>query len=191
MERERLLAQLDAYAAMYPEELAMVGEFRAFVAAHADCFERSCAPGHVTASAWILSPDGRRFLLTHHRKLGKWLQLGGHADGEAETHVVAMREAFEESGIKDFGLLATDDELVPLDVDVHVIPARPGEPEHKHYDVRWLLVAQAEQLTRNETESNELRWVPMAELEAFCQEESLRRMGEKVRAILAHMAHPS
>ena len=190
MHRDRFLSQLDAYAAMYPEEQATVSEFRAFVGAHADCFERSCVPGHVTGSAWILSRDGRRFLLTHHRKLGKWLQLGGHADGEAKTHEVAMREAFEESGIKDFGLLATDGELVPLDIDVHVIPARGDEPEHRHYDVRWLLVAQTEELTVNEAESKELRWVPMAEMESYCQEESLWRMGEKVRAILAHMAHP-
>jgi 8-oxo-dGTP pyrophosphatase MutT (NUDIX family) len=80
-------------------EASAVAETIAFVEAHPDCLLRSCAPGHLTGSAWIVSPDRRRTLLTLHRKLGKWLQLGGHADGDPDLLAVALREAREESGL--------------------------------------------------------------------------------------------
>ena len=83
-----------------------------FVRAHPDCLARTCAPGHLTGSAWIVSPDRRRTLLTHHRKLGKWLQLGGHADGDADLLAVALREAREESGLR--GLRVVDASLFPV-----------------------------------------------------------------------------
>ena len=77
-------------------------------AGHPDCFERSCVPGHVTGSAWLVSHDRSRFLLTHHRKLGRWLQLGGHSDGDPDTAQVALREAREESGIAALTLAPID-----------------------------------------------------------------------------------
>jgi 8-oxo-dGTP pyrophosphatase MutT (NUDIX family) len=186
MHRQPLLLLLDRYAAIHPGEGECVARMRRFVQEHADCLERSCVPGHMTASAWILSPDLQRFLMTHHKKLDRWLQLGGHADGEREMHLVALREAHEESGLLDFGVLATDEELVPFDLDVHEIPAREGEPGHLHYDVRFLLVARSEAVVASD-ESRALAWFPMDELEEVCREESLTRMGLKARGILAHM----
>jgi 8-oxo-dGTP pyrophosphatase MutT (NUDIX family) len=186
MHRRPLLDLLAGYRALYPEEGATVDRFERFVRADADCFERHCGPGHVTAAAWILSPECDRFLLTHHRKLDRWLQVGGHCDGEHEVHLVALREAHEETGIADFGMLATDQRLLPLDIDIHEIPAFGDEPPHLHYDVRFLLRAPTDQVVTSE-ESHALRWFPMAALAEACREESLLRMGAKARAIVGHL----
>ena len=105
MSRKPLLALLRRYETAHPDEGECVGQVRSLVEAHADCFERTCLPGHVTASAWILSPDRKQVLLTRHRKLGRWLQLGGHADGDPDVLGVALREAREESGMAEFGVI--------------------------------------------------------------------------------------
>jgi len=129
--RRPLLDLLARYGARYPEEGGCVARVRALVESRRDCFERACLPGHVTGSAWVLSPDRDRFLLTHHRKLQRWLQLGGHADGEGDVAAVALREAREESGIGRFAFLGAEAAggPQPIDLDVHAIPARPGALE--------------------------------------------------------------
>ncbi len=169
---------------------------RALVEARPDCFERTCVPGHVTGSAWVFSADRRRFLLTHHRKLGRWLQLGGHADGDADVAAVALREAQEESGLGPFAFLVPPGPgpIAPIDLDVHAIPARPGEPAHEHHDVRFALVALGGEATPS-SESHALRWFEMgamdSELAALGADESLVRLGRKARALLAgeHAVH--
>jgi 8-oxo-dGTP pyrophosphatase MutT (NUDIX family) len=182
MHREPLLALLHDYLRRHPQEIATVQRVEELVRAHDDCFERTCRPGHVTASAWILSPDGRSFLLAHHRKLGRWLQLGGHVDGEGDVALAALREAREESGMQDFTFLPGPH--VVLDVDVHAIPARRDESAHFHHDVRFLLVAAPGQELVVSDESHDLRWFAMDELESVAAEESLLRMGRKVRSLL-------
>ncbi|MCC6673284.1 MAG: NUDIX hydrolase [Planctomycetes bacterium] len=182
MHREPLLALLGRYAERFPEDRERTGRILGLVRMRSECFERTCLPGHVTASAWILSADRSRFLLTHHRKLNRWLQLGGHADGHPLVHEVALREAREESGMALFHLPLIDGELVPLDVDVHWIPPWRDEPGHWHHDVRFLLVAGAGQSPRASDESHALRWFAMAELEAVVGEESLLRMGLRARS---------
>jgi len=174
---------------------------RSLVTSRPDCFERSCLPGHLTGSAWVLSPDRRSFLLTHHRKLGRWLQLGGHADGESDLAAVALREAREESGLERFAFLGEPGAAMPqpidhdvhampqpIDLDVHAIPASPGEPAHEHHDLRFALVALGGE-ARASSESHALRWFDMAsldsELEAIGADQSLLRLGRKVRALLA------
>lgn len=188
MPRRALLELLDRYAALHAEDRVTVGRIRALVEAHDDCFERSCLPGHVTASAWVLSPDGRHCLLTHHRKLGRWLQLGGHADGDGDVRRVALREVREESGMADFEWIPAPDgvEAAPLDVDVHHIPARGDEPAHDHHDIRFLLRARAGQALRISDESNELRWIEVDRLERYTTEVSVLRLARKARAWLAH-----
>ncbi len=160
-----------------------MGRIRSLVEAREDCFERSCLPGHITASSWILSPDRGHFLLTHHRKLGRWLQLGGHADGECDVWRVALCEAREESGMADFSTpqRAVDGLAIPIDVDVHLIPARPGEPEHEHHDIRFLLVAGANQDLLISDESNDLRWFAHDQLDSLEVDESLLRLARKAR----------
>jgi len=186
LHRGPLLELLDDYERRHPGERACVERVRELVRNHADCFERSCLPGHVTASAWIVSSDHQRFLLTHHRKLDRWLQLGGHADGDPDVFAVALREAREESGMLGFDWRGPAGQRapVPLDVDVHPIPARPGEPAHEHHDVRFLLVARPGQALTRSDESHDLAWFGWDHLERAVEEESLARLGRKARALL-------
>ncbi len=179
MHRRPLIELLQRYALAWPGERDQVARFLAFVQAHGDCLLRSCVPGHITASAWILSDDGRRCLLTHHRKLERWLQLGGHVDGESNVELAAQREAVEESGMAEFALLRWSDELVPLDLDVHPIPARGKEPRHDHWDVRFLLRAAPGQPLVISTESHDLRWLSPDELRTCTDEESVLRLHRK------------
>ena len=181
MHRKPLLELLDRYAARHPGEAACVARVRALVSAHADCFERSCPPGHVTGSAFVLSADGRRALLVHHRKLDRWLQPGGHADGESDVARVALREAQEETGLDGLAFWGAEPVQMPFDVDVHAIPARPGEPAHEHHDVRFLLVASDED-ARASAESHAVRWFALEALLEPGVEESVRRMARKARA---------
>ena len=185
MQRRPLLDQLRRYGETWPEEAACVQRFVRFVQAHPDCFLRACVPGHVTASAWIVDHARERFLLTHHKKLGRWLQLGGHVDGEPHVARAALREAQEESGMAEFGLPAGDRE--PIDLDIHPIPAHGREPAHLHYDVRFVLVAGAGQELRVSDESHALRWFPVAEVDRVLEEESVLRLARKATRLLARL----
>jgi 8-oxo-dGTP pyrophosphatase MutT (NUDIX family) len=171
-----LAAAIDAYARRHPEEAATVARFRVLLQA-ADAFQRHhVIPGHVTGSAWLVSADGERVLLTHHRKLDRWLQLGGHADGDTDTARVALREAEEESGLH--GLRVEAD---VFDLDAHVIPARGTEPEHVHFDVRHVVHAASgqEDFVVSE-ESHALAWRRIDALaDAADADESMRRMARK------------
>jgi len=119
---------------------------------------RECEPGHLTASAIILHPDGRRGLFTHHAKLDRWLQLGGHCDGDGNLPGVALREAIEESGIEDLAI-----DPVPVDLDIHLIPDRRGEPAHLHLDTRFRVVAGRDDFAVSD-ESHDLAWLTLEEL---------------------------
>ncbi len=181
MHRQRLLDWIAAYAERFPREAAVAARFEAFVAAHPDCFERSCVPGHVTGSAWVVSHDGARFLLTHHRKLGRWLQLGGHSDGDPDTAAVALREASEESGIVGLTLAAIDGVVQPLDLDAHEIPARGDEPAHIHWDVRFLVVAPPADTLTVSDESLALRWFASDRPLMVDHDLSVARLWEKAK----------
>src|SRR5207245_6935322 len=109
-----------AYRPYDDREAAMVGRLRRFVTEHADCFERSLQTGHITGSAWVVDIDRSHALLTHHRKLNKWLQLGGHADGDPDILRVALREAREESSLES--IRAVSEAII--DIDIHLIPVR-------------------------------------------------------------------
>jgi 8-oxo-dGTP pyrophosphatase MutT (NUDIX family) len=195
MHRRPLLDLLDRYAGRFPADRERAESFRRFVESHPDCFERSCLEGHVTGSAWIVSPDGEQALLVRHRKLGAWLQPGGHADGETDPAAVAQREAAEETGLE--GLTLVDwwqdgsREPQPFDVDIHVIPARGAEPEHLHLDVRYLLAGDPRERIRVSIESEEVRWVPRAEIAALNSEPSVLRMAERAAALCARARIPA
>jgi 8-oxo-dGTP pyrophosphatase MutT (NUDIX family) len=175
MHRQPLLHQLADYAAKHPEELETVGRFIAFVTEEPECFERSLAAGHVTGSAWIVSADGAKVLLTHHAKLDRWLQLGGHADGDSDVFAVALKEAREESGLSDFEPVGDG----IFDLDIHPIPARKSDPEHLHYDVRYVLRATGNTDYIVSDESHDLRWVTLDEVASLTGEESMLRMVRK------------
>ena len=160
-------------------EAAMVAATLEFVAAEPGCFMRSCAPGHLTGSAWVVDAAQRVTLLTHHLKLEKWLQLGGHADGDGDLLAVALREAAEESGL--VRLHAVHPEI--FDVDRHRIPQRKMEPAHWHYDLRFMIEADPrEPLVRAVSESHELAWLEIDEVTRLNPEESMARMVRKTKA---------
>jgi len=163
MKRGALLGELERYKAHFPDEAARVLRFANFVGAHPDCFSRRCHPG-------------------------RWLQLGGHADGDPDVLRVALREAREESGMHDFEVVPGWNGLLPLDLDVHRIPARGAEPEHDHYDVRFLLVAAKDPVIRVSDESHDVRWFTLGDAAELVAEESLRRLVRKTRARLAPRA---
>ncbi|MHC4994797.1 MAG: NUDIX hydrolase [Planctomycetota bacterium] len=175
MHRQPTLDLLTDYRARYPRETEAVERYTDFVRTHTDCFDRSLAVGHVTGSAWLVNGAGTHVLLTHHRKLGRWLQLGGHADGDNDPLRVAMREASEESGLR--GIEPVDTAL--FDLDIHAIPARGDEPEHSHYDLRFALRARgAEDFTVSD-ESHDLAWVRIDDLASMTDERSMLRMAAK------------
>ncbi|MBL8862973.1 MAG: NUDIX hydrolase [Planctomycetes bacterium] len=154
-ERDRIVAWIDRYPR--------------------DAHRRERLEGHLTASALVVDPSRGAGLLTHHKKLGRWLQLGGHCDGDANLARAALREALEESGIA--GLVV---DPVPLDVDVHAIPARGTEPEHWHLDTRFLVLAAPGARETAGLESLALGWFRADELERVPTDESVRRLFRRV-----------
>ena len=170
-----LQAALRNYVGRWPAEAGCVDDFLALLADREDPFVRERLAGHFTASAWLVDRGGARILLTHHRKLGMWLQLGGHADGDRDLARTALREAEEESGLA--GL-----QVVPgiFDLDRHLIPEHKGVPAHWHYDVRYIVQAGDDEDFVVSDESHALAWrdiVSLADDEAA--DASLRRMAAK------------
>jgi 8-oxo-dGTP pyrophosphatase MutT (NUDIX family) len=187
MHRRPLLDMLDRYEARYPGEREVAARIRRLVVEHNDCFDRTCRPGHVTASAWVTTPARDRVLLVHHRKLDRWLQPGGHADGQSDIPAAALREAVEETGLGRLRLSGDLSELTPLDLDVHIIPARYDatgalvDDAHEHHDVRFLIVAEGDLTPQVSDESHDVRWFTEEELYAAIDEESVLRMWRKSR----------
>ncbi len=175
MDRNALILQLMEYGNLWIEESHKALQFIEFLSNHPDAFERSLPIGHVTGSAWLVNRAGSHVLLTHHKKLNIWVQLGGHADGDSDVLRVALREAKEESGLHAMELVMPQ----IFDIDVHLIPARQAEPSHYHWDVRYAFrVVGGESFTPTE-ESHELRWIEIARLDSVTHEESMLRMARK------------
>lgn len=173
-DRDKLAAALRTYA-QHSDDANTSEAFLRFLGASGAPFERASLAAHFTASAWLVSADGERVLLTHHRKLDRWLQLGGHADGDANLARAALREAQEESGIT--GLVVEDD---IFDLDQHEIPPRVHEPAHWHYDVRYVVCATQSETFVVSDESHALAWRHVATLaDDPTADQSLRRMARR------------
>lgn len=162
-DRDRMLALLEAG----PE---------AFSRAH-------FAPGHFTGSAFVVDAPGKRLLMLHHARLNRWLQPGGHAEPGESPLETALREATEESGIE--GLAPHPRHPGILDLDVHRIPERKGEPAHDHHDVRFLLLAPPGAEPRVSAESHAVEWRPLGRAAAPDADPGLHRAIAKVRKLLA------
>ena len=166
-----VIDKLSRYNQRYPEEAAQTERFMEFVRRNENCFQRSLQQGHVTGSALLLHPNQDAVLLTHHKKLDLWIQLGGHSDGNPHSLEVALREAREESGITE--IFPLREEI--FSVDIHAIPAIGKEPEHWHYDLSFLLQAKTSQFTVS-NESHQLQWFPLSQLYKQKLESSVERM---------------
>ena len=124
-------------------------------------------PGHVTASAIVLSPDRIRILLVRHRKLGRWLQPGGHLEPSDVTILgAAEREVLEETGVP----VRHDPTPTIIGIDVHTIPATDVEPAHRHFDLVFRFLAGSAGAPR---EAGAV-WCPVTELDRYEPDEPLR-----------------
>ena len=166
---------LEDYITEYPYEKAATNMLD-FYNKDGNSFNKDNKEGHFTGSAWIVSPDRSMVLMTHHRKLNMWLQLGGHADGTEDLISVAIREAKEESGFNEFALIS--DRI--FDLDIHEVPAMADEPVHNHYDIIFLLEADPKNNTIIVSdESHDVQWIPLDKILSLNPERSMQRMVKK------------
>ncbi len=175
MDRITLVKELSNYQTSFQEENDFISRFLTLLS-ESNCFERTHLPGHITGSAWIVDAARKNVLLVHHAKLNKWVQPGGHADGDEHILRVALKEAEEETGLKEFIVITNK----PYDVDIHLIPKRKDFPEHYHYDVRFLLEANPNDKIQVSEESHDVKWVSLDHLEKYNQERSVLRMKDKL-----------
>jgi len=174
--RNALIEQLRGYIPVDAHEERMRVRILEFVLEHASCFLRTLAAGHVTGSAWVVNRDRTHTLLVHHRRLGKWLQPGGHAEGETDALAVAIREAEEETGLR----VRPVSPLI-FDLDAHDIPERKKEPAHVHFDIRYLVEADMAKRVVVSPESRAAEWVRLEHVSAMNTDESVLRMVRKTR----------
>lgn len=170
-----IIKELREYAQRYPAEQAVVDQFIALIESQPQPGDRQLLPAHMTAGAWIRSYDEQQVLLMQHKKLNKWIQLGGHLEAWESPLQAAWREAKEESGLQSLRLVHEQ----PLDLAIHDFPATPELPAHRHYDIRYLMEADGQETLRPDAESKALAWIEVDQLRAYTQEESVLRMAEK------------
>ena len=184
-EWQHLLAELEQYQSEYAEELVFRDRFTALIQNHENAFERSLLKGHITGSAWIVNPEMTHAFLTHHAKLNKWLQPGGHAGGDECVARVAMKEAEEETGMESLRLHSSQ----IFDLDIHPIPERKGIPAHEHFDIRYLILADMDQRFVISEESHDLAWIPLEDIAEYTgHNNSILRMVEKTSLFKGKMS---
>jgi hypothetical protein len=179
------------YDNQFQEQLSIINNFENFIKKNPNCLSRDNTSGHITGSACVVDKYFSKVLFTYHAKLKKWLQLGGHADGEKIIQNVALNEALEESGLNNFKFVdiinfpfCFENEFykyaLPFDLDIHLIPERKNEAEHFHFDVRFILVTQEENF-KISAESLDLKWIDLNEVENYTTEASTLRQVEKLK----------
>ena len=175
------VARRHVEAALPTADDAVRKQMLAFVDTHPDALHRSCIEGHLTGSAMVVDPGTERFLFMLHAKVGRWLQPGGHADGDAALPGVALREATEETGITGLRVAAP-----AIDLDVHLFEAA-NEVSHLHLDVRYLVVAPPAAVVRGNHESHGLRWAGTDELDTLDLDPGTHRLAHNALAALRRL----
>ncbi|MDQ6802732.1 MAG: NUDIX hydrolase [Acidobacteriota bacterium] len=172
---------IGAYAPSDPREAEHQAAFLHLLRRTSQPYSRDqFVPGHLTASCFIIDRDGR-LLLHHHRRLNRWLQMGGHLEPGEDPVAAALREGREESGLPDLRIVSDG----IADLDVHPIPAGRGEPEHRHYDVRYIArTDSADSIAADARESNQLEWFDLERAAALMQGEESLRVIQKIRRML-------
>ncbi len=175
------------YKVFYPEEKQFLNAFLLFLENNINPFIRTNFKGHIIGSAFVLNKALDKALLTHHFKINKWFQLGGHSDNDNNPFRVALREAQEESGLKSLKFLQAYSGI--FDLDIHEIPQYKDEPVHLHYDVRILLIADENEALKITPESKELKWVPLSEVHKYNNSPSILRLIDKVNDLKKAIAN--
>lgn len=170
---------LKAYSSSYLEEKIYQEKMLQLLETCDDCFLRRCRVGHFTASAVVLNTQKTHVLLMHHTKLDKWMQLGGHCDGDPDVLAVSIKEAQEESGIKAIVPLSAE----IFDIDMHLIPPYKEEGAHYHFDIRFLLHAHQDDAVTKNHESKALKWFPKDGINLPQNIASVGRLFEKVKSV--------
>ena len=156
-------------------------EFLSILSDQPDALDRTCRPGHFTGSGLVVDPTNCSVLLLYHSKLKRWLQPGGHADGDGDLARVALREAIEETGINDLQLIEP-----AIDLDIHFVDP-PDEGAHHHYDVRFLVIAPTNTNAVGNHESETLAWVLPKELNSLVGVSDLERLVAKGLDLTNHL----
>jgi 8-oxo-dGTP pyrophosphatase MutT (NUDIX family) len=170
-----LTGAIQAYLRRWPKENTTAACYLSLLG-DKDAFLRTHRPGHITGSAFIVNQERTHTLLVHHAKLNRWLQPGGHADGETDITQVARREANEETGVMNLELIMPE----IYDLDIHPIPPRKDFPAHDHYDIRYLFRASINDPITVSEESHDVRWIRLDDLMRFNDEPSLLRLRDKL-----------
>jgi 8-oxo-dGTP pyrophosphatase MutT (NUDIX family) len=180
MNKTVLSRKLSIYKTSYPEEALFVPRFLSLLNNFHNCYSRSLSTGHITGSAWIINEDADAVLLVHHKKLDRWLQPGGHADGDENIISVSSKEAKEETGLSSLRLVNED----IFDIDIHQIPEHKSIKAHLHHDIRFLFQAdQSEDIVVSD-ESNNVAWIPIEKLGFYTNNNrSIHRMILKTKLI--------
>ncbi len=188
-------AALDLLARHRPadaKEARDIRRIQSLILAHPNIFSSRCAVGHITASAVIVEPESRRTLLHYHKRLGRWLQVGGHLERETDVAQAALREAREETGLPDLRFHPAAGTAAPIDFDLHAIPKHGDQPEHLHLDFRYLLAtSQPRALAPATGESTRFRWLSFADALGMGDEidAALRRLLRKARDLFGDGAN--
>jgi len=177
--KKQLEELLNHYISYNDNEERMRCDTLDFLRACKNPFGKECEIGHITASAWIISRDAKQVLLTHHAKLNRWFQLGGHTAFGETIYESALREAREESGMIHLQHVNKD----IFDLDVHRIPENSGVPEHTHYDIRFLFIADPHEPLVVSRESHDVKWISIENVESYSESESILRMVRKTLTI--------
>ncbi|MFZ2586839.1 MAG: NUDIX hydrolase [Alphaproteobacteria bacterium] len=164
--RQWLIEKLNAYTG-FTDEYEHISKIMTleYLRHHSRAFWRDeFVPGHLTSSAWIVNPSRTKVLMMYHKYIQKWLQFGGHADGNPNLVEVALKEASEETGL-DISLFEVLMNEAIFDVAIVPVPANPkkNEPDHVHFDIRFLLeLDDAIPLPEN-PEGLDVRWLEFNE----------------------------
>lgn len=174
MSHTDLIHRIENYHTSFKEEVEFQKRFLHLLRAHPLCFMRDLLFGHLTASAWITNLECTEALLLFHSKLQRWLQPGGHCDGETNVEEVAKKEVLEETGIQ---ILHKNFEI--FDLDIHSIPQKGNVPKHFHYDIRFhFKISKSTPILKNH-ESMALKWVSYDQIKLEMVDRSILRMMEK------------